>query len=73
MLNLSQKTVKNTVQHLKELLKVNFEILHKTKRKNNQLINFASSLKCYHDFFQFFFKLILLDEFLASLHVSRKL
>ena len=41
LLNFSQKIyVRSTVQHLKELLKINFEILRKTK-KNGQLANFA--------------------------------
>ena len=46
--------MKSTIQHLKELLRVNSEILYKTKRKNEQLVNFAASLKCYIDLFHSF-------------------
>ena len=39
---------------MKVLLRVNFEILHKTKKKDAQLVKFALFLKLYIDVFPFF-------------------
>ena len=50
-LNFSRKTLmRSTIQDLKELIRVNYEILHKMKRKNGQLVNFTAYSKLYLDF-----------------------
>ena len=46
--------MRSTIQCLKKLLKVNFKICHKTKRKSEQLINFDKFLKFYFEFYQTF-------------------